>query len=82
MWVPFAVLIWGFVTTAATLDLSTASGRAILFSFPVTLALMGGLMHLAMRRSREALLLALLKEEAPESYRRLLKERIISDRSV
>jgi hypothetical protein len=77
LWVLFAAMVWLPVGAAWLVDLSSVVGRVMMFGPVVAMSILGLAMTRSVARAREELFLAIIAEEAPESFRRLKHEGVI-----
>lgn len=80
-WIYFglAVVVWGLVGASWLLDWSllVSVARPLFWTGPIGMLAAWLLMVRGVARNREVLLLRIIEEDAPESYRWLQKEKII-----
>lgn len=80
IFVCLAGLIWGFVAAGWLVDLTTPQGKLIIGAFPLAMFLLALPLMRGIARSREQLLLGIIEEEAPETYRWLKQEKFLPNR--
>jgi Flp pilus assembly protein TadB len=78
MWVSFALLVWGQIIAMAMIDWAQPRKVLIVAAFVASEVLCALIFGIVFARSRERLLIEIIKQEAPEVYQKLKDEKIIA----